>query len=911
MNFLNFIDFTLENPSTLISTVIVTTVIKIYTIYRLLKNKPQKRQLLSPWTISLILIFCAAITEISWIPKLLYESNIYQFNYSYIIFILRIAWLFFVIQAQATSLLLECLLSKKYKLTKIRLISFVPSVVFALYYLYIAVFNFHIVDKADRIARWEYSVFTVTFLYMIGLFAVVLFQAHKKMRRNELPKILHKQLEFLIRFLIIPFIFADTMVFNPIFRTYNIKYFSQITDNYLLVSISIILWTASLYFTIKKIIELRFSNIMPHVQTTDRFEFINDFKNILEQLGHVTDLKELRHLTKIFFKDAFNIPANSLHFTIRPDNHIPTQEISNKKNIEAIIEQFLNRHATVDCPLGEYLIKHQILIHDEIAFNHFYEYDKISEEILNFLNVINADIFLPIFDKHSIIGCIIIESNARNSQFYNNVERDEMLVYTSYLSNIITLLNHKNLQSILAQEKELKEELFNKHQEIGLYKESIRSFLRTSKERKIGIVFYKNGKLKLGNHAAQELIGIDLIHNNNEGHPTKKTLKHIGRFVQEYKQAQTAMIQDSKGDPLVCDALLNIDGTHIIILIHYPEIADVVKNQIDLLKDPSKWDYLLYLETTKSGHLINRLIPSSTESILNFKIDLLKTALTTKATLLDLPEKDLDDTVRLIHNISLRPKLETIVLTAPEKGDEIAIKLFGINPIFGIKTDTPLLETLKSGTLFIKNIHYLSISTQRLLTNVIKYGYYTTYKGPTRNYTDVRILCSSDQNLESMVNNKFFCEKLYQELKKTSLAMPSLLTLPEHELAHLAVALSEQAVNEQPLKNLLELSISEKNKLIHKRPISLHELRDKIHQLIEKKSKKTDSIEKVTLIPAQYVSEPDLTELQSLGTQALKDAKICAFLRKKFKNPSEIAKFLGVHRSTVSRRLKTLKDSGS
>ena len=44
--------------------------------------------------------------------------------------------------------------------------------------------------------------------------------------------------------------------------------------------------------------------------------------------------------------------------------------------------------------------------------------------------------------------------------------------------------------------------------------------------------------------------------------------------------------------------------------------------QIDLLKDPSKWDYLLYLETTKSGQLINQLIPGSGENLLNYKINL-------------------------------------------------------------------------------------------------------------------------------------------------------------------------------------------------------------------------------------------------------------------------------------------------
>ena len=79
---------------------------------------------------------------------------------------------------------------------------------------------------------------------------------------------------------------------------------------------------------------------------------------------------------------------------------------------------------------------------------------------------INADIFLPIFEKERIIGFIIVESNARPNHLYSNVERDEMLVFASYLGNIINLLQNRNLESLILQEKELKEELYKKTQEI-------------------------------------------------------------------------------------------------------------------------------------------------------------------------------------------------------------------------------------------------------------------------------------------------------------------------------------------------------------------------------------------------------------------------------------------------------------
>ena len=76
----------------------------------------------------------------------------------------------------------------------------------------------------------------------------------------------------------------------------------------------------------------------------------------------------------------------------------------------------------------------------------------------------------------------------------------------------------------------------------------------------------------------------------------------------------------------------------MILIISYPDIADIITKQLGLLKDPSKWDYLLYLETTKPGQLINQLIPGNGETLLNFKISLLQTALCKKATLLEMAD---------------------------------------------------------------------------------------------------------------------------------------------------------------------------------------------------------------------------------------------------------------------------------
>ena len=126
------------------------------------------------------------------------------------------------------------------------------------------------------------------------------------------------------------------------------------------------------------------------------------------------------------------------------------------------------------------------------------------------MDKINADIFLPIYKNHQSLGILLSNVMRAFNEFYSNIERDEMLVFASYLGNIINFLQNRNLDSLIYQEKELKEELYSKHQEINQYKESIRSFLKNNKQKEIGIIFYKNRHFVFANQAAKEIIKINI-----------------------------------------------------------------------------------------------------------------------------------------------------------------------------------------------------------------------------------------------------------------------------------------------------------------------------------------------------------------------------------------------------------------
>ena len=289
-----------------------------------------------------------------------------------------------------------------------------------------------------------------------------------------------------------------------------------------------------------------------------------------------------------------------------------------------------------------------------------------------------------------------------------------------------------------------------------------------------------------------------------------------------YKVPQSTITRDTYGQRLVIAGVPSLEEHVTILLIYYPEISDIIKTQLDQLKDPSTWDYLLYLETTQSGQLINQLIPSTNEKLLTFKINLLATALSKKATLLHIPKHDLMETVKLLHDISLRQTLHILKLTEPEKENEAMITLCGLNPLMQKDEMSALLEKLDTvGTLFIENIEHLSIETQNTLAEYISYGFFHKFKSEHKIFSNVRIICSTNEDLLALTHAGVFSKMLFNELQGTSLAMPSLQTLTKPEIDQLAQEYAEQITSTDSCKNLLALTEKDKMRLNTDRPLSL------------------------------------------------------------------------------------------
>lgn len=884
----------------LISVNLIAFVLKAVILVLFLSQKSQAQATKRSRLYLLLVLIGSMVEDSAWVVKLIQFLFVPTLDYRIQIVWIRLAWAFSVIQYQALALFVESLAEQNHQLTIRQKLFIGISSVFALFFFGIAFQDINCQQPSDR-PSFEFFIQQIYSLYaLFPLMLTSLFFTVKKLRQVTMPSILKKQLTIIVQLLIVPRLISDFI------QLYPFGFFpGYITSSYAVVGISTTLLTTIIFYCARRMTGLRFLNFKNHVQTRAKVSFIDSFKDTLAQLSQATNMRELNHITQNFFKQTVHITAGKVTLYFRTNNNAPhnSQTKNELSRIETAVETFLNSPLEVD----QYLNQAHILIYDEIDFTNFYDESDLNKSLVSFLESINADIFIPIYKNETIIAYIIVDRHARFNQFYSNVERDEMVVFASYLGNIINLLQHRNLENLIHQEKELKEELYQKHREINQYKESIRSFLKFSKHKEIGVIFYKQRKFIFGNKSAKELIVIDI--NNQDGHPLTKALRHVAQQVEEYKSPQLLITSDVHGNKLVIAGMPNLERNNVILTVHYPDITDIITKQLAALKDPSKWDYLLYLETTKQGQLINQLIPASSESLLNFKILLLEIALSKKALLIDMAQDDLLPTVELIHHISMRETLHVLKLQGPSKGSEVVINLFGANPLYGIKSGNipqkPLLEKLDTiGTLFIENIHFLDLETQEHLAEFIKYGFYRAYKGTQKLTSDVRIICSSSVHLSRLTQEGKFSPALFEELRKTSLSMPSLLTLTEMELGEIVQGYADQAIKSQDFKNLLEITDKDVSKLLTNRPASLHEFKKKVQHLLVHKSKKNNITQEIEFDPGYQLTDPDLIQAARLGKYALRDPQIMKMLWNKFRNQNKIAAFLGVNRSSVNRRCK-------
>ena len=524
--------------------------------------------------------------------------------------------------------------------------------------------------------------------------------------------------------------------------------------------------------------------------------------------------------------------------------------------------------------------------------------------LCQFLKDIDCDLFIPILKHKKLVGYVTVKKDL--DIIYNEEQQNKMIVLAQFLAPALYLLQQNNIYTLLQETKEIKEELYAKHQEINQYKESIKTLLKDRVENHIGVIFFKNKHFTFKNAEAQNLLGFNpnLQHN----HPTTAILTHFAQQVEKYQTSQSTHITISNGTKLIISGMPHA-GPYggAMLIIRNPEATDIIRMQLDALQDHSKRDYLLYLETTKAGKFINKLLPGNQEIIINTKIQLLQAALQQEALLLEMHQNDIDPIIEIIHQISEKETMH--ILTLQQGQQHAAIKIFGINQLLEVQHEQPLIEKQTDGILVIKNIEFLDSTSQQMLAYFIRYGIYTPLKSEQRKFSNARIICSTSHTLQTLFQDNMIIPELYQEFKKKQkksiINMPSLITMNYQDLSLIIDGFVYQNLHDAGNKNFTPLTYSDKDTLIEKRIPSLFEFKQKIQTLMMNKTHE-DNIETQTIGNPELfnVMCPELQLAAQLGRHALKDTQLMTTLWKKLGSQTKIAELLGVNRSSVNRRCK-------
>lgn len=895
---INIIQTFLQTIETILSSTISLTIVsaaalivKAIILCNLIKLKNKRPAIKKIFSLLIIFIIGSMSEDVAWLCSICRKSIWLTMDYRFHLLIIRMSWIFVVVRYHALVLFFENLINPKQGTILLHKILIGVSSIFVIFFIYNIIFYFNVTVACERLPLEVISLRIIPIYLELTLLPYLIFTLIKTKKFN-IPRILKRQVNITLYGWIIPTFITDFLQVFPFDLNFSLTW---VTNSYTFVTVSNSLLIYMALSVAKRLLNIRFLNIRNHVTSSSKFTFIDDFKEVLGKLGCATTMKEIEFITQDLFHKAFLIPSRAV--TVHSYEHHKENE-SNPDKINFII----NSRQSLLNNMGQT----KILMYDELAFNNYYENTEPLGNTLKFLEGLGADIYIPINYGQNAIGCIIIEKNARPHTLYNKVEHDEMIVFASYLGNIVHLLAHRNLKAALLDEKEMREELHCKHQEINQYKESIRFFLKNQHQQKIGLIFYKGRQFVFANKEAQELIPINL--NVSKGHPLTQTCKKVVEQVGLYKSAQKCIATLGGGAKLVIYGIAQLESNQVTLVVYHPEPSDLILKQIDQLKDPSHWDYLLYLETTQTGKLINQLVPGNSEQLLNFKIDLLKASLSSKALLLDIPGEDLLPTVELLHHISLRTVLHTITLKEPQKNQDLAIELFGINTLFDSKKQGPLLRKLKnSGTLVIHNVQFMDKESQEYLAEFIRYGFFSPYKSEQKIFSNVRIIVSSSQQLAQLTHEGSFSEKLFRELQKTTLSFPNLMTLKDHEIDELIHGFASQALTDHTLERILEFNEHDRKKIMKTCPNSIAEFKRRIQTLLAQKSKENNVCSETMFNPSYQVTDPELASIAHLGKHALKNEKAMTILWNKFKNQNKIATFLGVNRSSVNRRCKDYK----
>jgi two-component system nitrogen regulation response regulator NtrX len=272
---------------------------------------------------------------------------------------------------------------------------------------------------------------------------------------------------------------------------------------------------------------------------------------------------------------------------------------------------------------------------------------------------------------------------------------------------------------------------------------------------------------------------------------------------------------------------------------------------------------------------------------------------------------------RCIHEASGRTSGPFVVINSATITPEMMeIELFGIEGKDGRSRKVGALEEAHGGTLYFDEIADMPKETQGKILRVLVDQNFQRVNGTTRVHVDVRIFSSSSRDLPRLINEGVIREDLFHRLSVVPIRVPS---LSEHreDIPELIEFFMEQIsmITGLPRRKIAAEAMAVLQS--HDWPGNIRQLRNNVERLMILASGDPDAELTSDMLPSEIgalvPSTPNGSGGEKLMSLPLRDARevfereyLIAQINRFGGNISRTAEFIGMERSALHRKLKSL-----
>ena len=273
---------------------------------------------------------------------------------------------------------------------------------------------------------------------------------------------------------------------------------------------------------------------------------------------------------------------------------------------------------------------------------------------------------------------------------------------------------------------------------------------------------------------------------------------------------------------------------------------------------------------------------------------------------------------RCIHQESRRTDSPFVTFSAIQCAiDDLEVELFGTEADGTSKRKIGALEEAHGGTLYLEEISDLPMDIQSKLTRVLTSQKMVRVGGQKPVQVDIRVISSTSRNMDGLVDDGSFREDLFHRLNVVPLAVPPLAARRE-DIPELVLHFMEQL---SVTAGLPSRKIGEDAMAIlqaHDWPGNIRQLRNNIERLLILTKGDEGAVITADLLPNEVgETAPSIPgggdsseQIMSLPLKKAREVFEREYLKAQIArfggNVSRTAEFVGMERSALHRKLKSL-----